>query len=137
MGTLPRLFARIEELFRYLTAHWPRLVEDTGAANRSRLPMHPTWVHLREHFARITPATPLLDEDTAQLLRGARYSGKSRVLRRLALGVVKSLEVEDAFPTSGALLSLCRWVERVADAESRRLQARCAMHQDRYGHVPP
>jgi len=31
---------------------------------------------------------------------------------------------------------LRRWVERVADAEERRLAARCAHYQERFGHVP-
>jgi len=135
IGTLPRFFARVHELFLYLTAHWLRLVEDKGATNRSRWPMHPTWADLREHFAHAAAMSPL-DEDKARLVRGARYSGKSRVLRRLALGVVKSLEVEDASPTSAALLALRRWVEKVADAEERRLAARCAHHHDRVGYVP-
>jgi len=140
IGTLPRFFARMNDLFLYLTAHWLRLVEDNGAANRSRLPTHPTWAQLREQFARVaaTAATPVpLDEDQWHLVRGARYSGKSRILRRLALGVVKSLEVADTSPTSAALLTLRRWVEQVAQGEEQRLAARCAAHQARLGYVPP
>ncbi len=138
IGTLPRFFARMNDLFEYLTLHWLRLVEDNGSANRSRWPMHPTWWQLREHFASVTRVTTTYppDEDTRRLVRGARYSGKSRILRRLALGVVKSLEVEDASPTSAALLTLQRWVERVAEAESQRLAARCAYHQDKLGRIP-
>jgi hypothetical protein len=125
----------MHELFLYLTQHWLRLVEDTGSANRSRLPMHPTWTQLREQFAMLAGLAPL-ENDARQLVRGARYSGKSRILRRLALGVVKSLEVEDASPTSAALLTLQRWVERVAEAESQRAAARCRYHEERAGHVP-
>jgi len=135
IGTLPRFFARMGELFEYLTGHWLRLVEDNGSANRSRWPMHPTWAQLREQFATIAGPPPL-DEDTRRLVRGARYSGRGRVLRRLALGVLKSLEVEDASPTSAALLMLRRWVETVAERESDRLAARCASHQRRLGRVP-
>jgi hypothetical protein len=135
IGTLPRFFARMSELFLYLTRHWLRLVEDDGSANRSRLPMHPTWVQLRNHFARLARPDPL-DEDARQLVRGARYSGKSRILRRLALGVVKSLEVEDASPTSAALLTVQRWVARVAEAESQQAAMRCRYHEQRFGHVP-
>jgi hypothetical protein len=36
IGTLPRLFVRMEELFLHLTRHWLRLVEESGDANRSR-----------------------------------------------------------------------------------------------------
>src|SRR5262249_12205347 len=82
IGTLPRFFARMDELFGYLTAHWLRLVKDTGAANRSRLPMHPTWMQLRRHFALLLATAPPLDEDKHRLVRGARYNGKGRVLRR-------------------------------------------------------
>jgi hypothetical protein len=135
IGTLPRFFTRMNELFLYLTQHWLRLVEDTGAANRSRWPMHPTWQQLRAAFSQ-SAQTPPPDEDAWRLVRGARYSGRSRILRRLALGVVKSLEVEDASPTSAALLALRRWVERVAEAESQRAAARCAYHQERLGYVP-
>ena len=50
IGTLPRFFARMEELFLHLTRHWLRLVEESEDANRSRWPMHPTWQQLREAF---------------------------------------------------------------------------------------
>src|SRR5262249_33478356 len=40
IGTLPRFFARMHELFLHLTQHWLRLVVESGAANRSRWPMH-------------------------------------------------------------------------------------------------
>jgi hypothetical protein len=76
--------------------------------------MDPTWVALREQFAQLVATVPL-DEDTGALVRGARYSGKNRILRRLALGVIKSLEVVDASPTSAALLILQRWVERTVE----------------------
>jgi hypothetical protein len=135
IATLPRFFARMGELFSYLTAHWLRLVQDNGSANRSRWPLHPTWASLREHVASLSTPPPL-DEDLRRLVRGARYSGKSRILRRLALGVVKSLEVEDASPVSAALLLLRRWVEQVADREAERLAARCASQQERFGSVP-
>jgi hypothetical protein len=101
IGTLPRFFARMNELVRYLTQHWLRLVEDSGSANRSRWPTHPTWLALREHFAVAAQALPL-DEDQRRLVRGSRYSGKNRLLRRMAFGVVKSLEMEDASPTSAS-----------------------------------
>ena len=50
IGTLPRFFARMNELVLFLTQHWLRLVEDNGSANRSRWPTHPTWIALREQF---------------------------------------------------------------------------------------
>jgi hypothetical protein len=43
IGTLPRFFARMGELFLHLTRHWPRLVEESDDANRARWPMNSTW----------------------------------------------------------------------------------------------
>jgi hypothetical protein len=135
IGTLPRFFARMNELFLILTQHWLRLVEDNGSANRSRWPTHPTWLALRAQFAAVAQAQPL-DDDQRRLVRGARYSGKNRILRRLALGVVKSLEVEDASPVSAALLTLQRWTEQVVEREVDRITAKCQRYQERQGHVP-
>jgi hypothetical protein len=135
IGTLPRFFARMNELMLFLTQHWLRLVEDKGSANRSRWPTHPTWIALRDQFVSVTQALPL-DEDQRQLVRGSRYSGKNRILRRLALGVVKSLEVEDASPTSAALMMLQRWMEKVVEKEVARTTAKCQRYQERQGYVP-
>jgi hypothetical protein len=135
IGTLPRFFARMNELVLYLTQHWLRLVEDNDSANRSRWPTHPTWIALREQFAAVAQARPL-DGDQRRLVRGSRYSGKNRILRRLALGVVKSLEVEDASPTSAALMTLRRWMEKVVEKEVARIAAKCQHYQDGQGYVP-
>ncbi len=69
-------------------------------------------------------------------MRGARYTGKSRILRRMLLGVVNSLEVEDAAPAPAALAALAEWVERAAEKEAGRAAARRARYEARYGHVP-
>jgi len=135
IGTLPRFFARMNELVLFLTQHWLRLVKDNGSANRSRWPTHPTWLALREQFASVAQAQSL-DDDERRLVRGSRYSGKNRILRRLALGVVKSLEVEDASPTSAALLMLQRWMEKVVEKEVARISAKCQRYQERQGSVP-
>ncbi|HEV8193266.1 MAG TPA: hypothetical protein VGP82_17520, partial [Ktedonobacterales bacterium] len=83
--------------------HWLRFVEDNDTANRSRWPLHPTWATLRDALPRLAQeqAQPL-DDDKRTVVRGARYNGKARMLRRLQLGVVSSLEVEDASSTSAA-----------------------------------
>jgi hypothetical protein len=52
IGTLPRFFAGMEELFLHLTRQWLRLVEESYDGNRSRWPMHPTWQQLREAAER-------------------------------------------------------------------------------------
>jgi hypothetical protein len=126
IGTLPRFFARMGEVFSYLTLHWLRFVEDNGTANRSRWPLHPTWATLQAAFARLAQeqAVPL-DEDQRALVRGSRYNGKARLLRRMQLGVLSSLEIEDASPVSASLLALQRWVERIAEREMARITAKC------------
>jgi hypothetical protein len=135
IGTLPRFFARMNELIFFLTQHWLRLVEDNGSANRSRWPTHPTWLAVREQFGAIAQAQPL-DEDQRLLVRGARYSGKNRLLRRMALGVVKSLEVEDASPASASLMTLQRWMEKVVEKDVARITTKCQRYQERQGYVP-
>ncbi len=124
IGTLPRFFARMGEIMTYLMTHWLRFVEDNGTANRSRWPLHPTWATLREAFPLLAQeqAQPL-DTDKRTLVRGARYIGKARILRRLQLGVVSSLEVEDASPTSAALQGLQRWVVLIAEREMDKIAA--------------
>jgi len=135
IGTLPRFYARMNELVLFLTQHWLRLVENNGSANRSRWPTHPTWTALREQFAGVAQSQAL-DEDQRQLVRGSRYSGKNRILRRLTLGVVKSLEVEDASPTSAALMTLQRWMEKVVEKEVMRITTKCQHYQEWQGYIP-
>jgi AcrR family transcriptional regulator len=129
IGMLPRFFARKEELFLHLTRHWLRLVEESDDANRSRWPMHPTWQQLREAFGTLA-GVPALDDEKRRLARGARYRGRMRLLRRMEAGVIRSLEVEDASPTSTALMTLQRWVERVAEKEVERITVKCRRYQE-------
>ncbi len=129
IGTLPRFFARMGELFLHLTQHWLRLVEGSEDANRSRWPMHPTWQQLREAFGTLASVPPL-DDEKRQLVRGARYRGRMRLLRRMEAGVIRSLEVEDASPTSTALMMLQRWMERIAEKEVERITAKCRRYQE-------
>jgi hypothetical protein len=101
----PRFFARMKELFLRLTRHWLRLVEESADATRSRWPAHPTWRHLREAFGSLAGVPPL-DDEKRTLVRGARYRGRVRLLRRMEAGLIRSLEVEDASPTSATLMTL-------------------------------
>jgi hypothetical protein len=64
------------------------------------------------------------------LVRGVRHSGTNRILRRLAQGMVKSLEMEDASPTSAALLTLQRRMEKVVEKEVARITAKCRRYQE-------
>src|SRR5262245_19858730 len=70
-----------------------RLVEESEGANCSCWPMHPTWQQLREAFGQLTGVPPL-DDEKRTFVRGARYRGRMRILRRLKAGVIRSLEVE-------------------------------------------
>src|SRR5215471_14769006 len=135
IGTLPRFFAHMEELFLHLTRHWLRLVEESEDANRSRWPMHPTWQQLREAFGALAGVPPL-DNEKRTLVRGARYRGRMRLLRRMEAGVIRSLEVEDASPTSTALMTLQRWMERIAEKEVGRITAKCRRYQEQGKQVP-
>jgi hypothetical protein len=136
LGTLPRFFRYQDALWRYLTTHWLRLVTDVGTTNRARWPLHPIWSELRNGFGRVAQVAPL-SQDAEQVVRGARYSGKSRILRRMLLGVTSSLEVEDAAPAVAALAELGRWSKRIATREAERAAARRARYAERYGSVPP
>jgi hypothetical protein len=135
IGTLPRFFARMEELFLHLTRHGLRLVEESEDANRSRCPMHPTWQQLRKAFGQLVGVPPL-DDEKRRLVRGARYRGRVRVLRRMEAGVIRSLEVEDASSTSTALMTLQRWMERIAEKEIERITAKCQRYQEQGKVVP-
>lgn len=111
IGSLPRLFAHMDPLWKYLTTHTLRLVEPSTSANQSQWPINLTWAMLRDTFADEAQCEPLAD-DQRELVRGMRFEGKSSLLHRMLLGVVASLEVEDASPTSAALATLSTRVER-------------------------
>jgi hypothetical protein len=137
MGTLPRFFARMGEVMTCLMTHWLRFVEDNGTANRSRWPLHPTWAILRDAFPRLAQQQALpLDDDGRAVVRSARCSGKARILRRLQLGVLSSLEIEDASPTSAALHALQRRVVIIAEREMDKIAAKCARYESQGQPIP-
>ena len=137
IGTLPRFVARMGEIMTYLMTYWLRFVEDDGTANRSRWPMRPTWATLRDAYPKLAQEQALpLEEDKRAVVRGARYTGKARILRRLQLGIVSSLEVEDASPTSAALAALQRWVEVIAEREMDKIAAKCARYESQGKPIP-
>jgi hypothetical protein len=59
-----------------------------------------------------------------------------RLLRRMEAGGIRSLEVEDASPTSTALMTLQRWMERIAEKEVARIAAKCRRYQEKGKEVP-
>jgi hypothetical protein len=135
IGTLPRFFAHQTALWQHLTQHWLRLVVPDDQTNRSRWPMDPVWLVLHEQYGPLANAEPL-DETSQMIVRGARYTGKSRLLRRMLLGVIDSLEVEDAAPAAASLAALQCWVERIAAKEEARANARRERYRKRHGTVP-
>lgn len=74
--------------------------------------------------------------DGRELVRGSRYSGRRRILRRMELGLVKSLEVEDASPVSAALAELERWSAQLLEKEGERARARRSYYIGKQGRVP-
>ncbi len=136
MGTLPRFFAHMSDVWRHLTQHWLRLAVDDGTARRSRWPTDPTWRVIQDTFGPLA-AVPPLDDDGRLVVRGMRYTGRNRVLRRLELGVVKSLEVEDSSALSAALATLEASAERLVAKETERAERRRAAALRTYGYVPP
>jgi len=135
IGTLPRFFTHQTALWQHLTQHWLRLVLPAGQSNRSRWPLDPTWTLLSSDYAQVANIAPL--DSTAQaIVRGARYMGRSRLLRRMLLGVVDSLEVEDAAPASASLRALHRWIEQVAAKEAERAHLRRERYMAKHGCVP-
>ncbi len=136
VGTLPRFFAHMSDVWRHLTQHWLRLAVDDGTARRSRWPTDATWQVIQETFALLA-AVPPLDEDGRLVVRGTRYTGRNRVLRRLELGLAKSLEVEDSSAFSAALATLQASAERLVAKESERAERRRAAALAKYGYVPP
>ena len=133
LATFPKLFAHADAFFQHLTAHWLRLTTPGRGKVRSRWPTDPTWEALRRDFARLADAPPL-DEEGRELVRAHRYEGRQRLLRRMTLGVVKALEVQDASVASASLRQLG---ELVATKEEKRLEARKAAALEREGAVPP
>jgi hypothetical protein len=133
LATFPKLFAHREALFQHLTAHWLRLTTPGKGKVRSRWPTDPTWEALRRDFRRLAGVPPL-DAEGLELVRAHRYEGRQRLLRRMALGVIKALEVQDASVASASLRQLA---EVIAVKEAERLDMRKAASLGREGVVPP
>jgi hypothetical protein len=133
LGTFPKLFLHRDALFEHLTAHWLRLTTPARGTVRSRWPTDPTWETLRRDFGRLAGVPPL-NAKGQELVRAHHYEGRQRLLRRMALGVVKALEVQDASVASASLRALA---ELVARKEAERLEVRRAIARARDGTVPP
>jgi hypothetical protein len=132
VGTLPKLFAHLDAIFQHLSYHWLRLVTPSATQVRARWSLDSTWALLRTEFARLSSAPPLTP-DALAVVRGARYRGRARLLRKMANGLLNSLEVEDTSVASASLtaiqLQASKWedaMRRRAEKEAQRLAARRA-----------
>jgi|GEM_PF-484750 len=132
VGTLPKLFAHLDAIFQHLSYHWLRLVTPSATQVRARWPLDPTWALLRKEFGRLSSVPPL-PPDALAVVRGARYRGRARLLRKMANGLLNSLEVEDTSVASASLtaiqLQVAKWedaMRRRAEKEAQRLFARRA-----------
>jgi hypothetical protein len=123
VGSLPRLFAHLDAMYQHLSYHWLRLVVPASSSVRSRWPLDPTWALLRSEFGRVAGVAPL-PPDALAVVRGARYAGRSRLLNRMAAGVLASLDVADAEIAHTALWRLREVMERRAEREAERLARR-------------
>jgi hypothetical protein len=135
LGTLPRFFAHQAALWQHLTTHTLRLTIPNDHQNRARWPLHPAWSTLQREYVAVASLEPL-DDEARKVVRGARYEGKRRLLGRMLLGVISSLEVEDAAPMSAALAALSAWIDKAARLEAERAEARKARYAEKYGYVP-
>ncbi len=55
---------------------------------------------------------------------------------RMEAGVIRSLEVEDASPTTAALMTLQRWMDRIAEKEVERITVKCRRYQKQNKPIP-
>jgi hypothetical protein len=133
LATFPKLVEHQETLFQHLTEHWLRLTTPGRGKIPSRWPTDPTWEALRRNFGRLAGVPPL-DAQGVELVRAFRYEGRQRLLQRMALGVIKALEVQDASVASASLRQL---VELIAVKEAEHLEKRKAMSRKQEGMVPP
>jgi len=132
VGTLPKLYAHLDGIFQHLSYHWLRLVMPSDTQVRARWPLDPTWALLRKEFGQLAAAPPLPPGALA-VVRGARYRGRARLLRKMANGLLNSLEVEDTSVASASLTAIqlqeAKWeqaMRRRAEKEAERLNVRRA-----------
>lgn len=110
-------------LWQYLTKRWLRLTIPTSDPNRGRWPEHPTWAALRDGFAPFALREAELSERGLNLIRAARYTGYRRLLDRMSVGVLTTLEAMDTDP-GAALASYVAYLARIAGRIKRQQKRR-------------
>ncbi len=120
-------------LWQYLTRRWLRLAIPTEDPNRGRWPEHPTWAALREGFAPLALREAELPEQRLELVRATRYTGYRRLLDRMAVGVLTTMEAMDTDP-GAAVVSYMSYLSRIAgrikrQQNKRTAASRCKEHE--------
>jgi len=113
------------QLWQYLTRRWLRLTIPAADPNRGRWPEHPTWAALRDGFASIALRDAPLPERGLELVHAARYTGYRRLLNRMAVGILTTLEGMDTDP-GAALVSYVAYLNRIAGRIKRQQKRRAA-----------
>jgi hypothetical protein len=127
IGTVRKVLHWAGQVWLYLTTRWLRLVEPNGDTNRARWPVHPTWALLRESMAAATSRTPL-PEHKLQLVRAERHTGYKRLLDRMAVGVLTTVDLYESDP--GAVVgSWLAYMHRLAQAIRRKQESHLAAWQ--------
>jgi len=134
VGTIRKALRWAEQLWRYLTTRWLRLVVPSGDANRARWPTHPTWRVLQAGFmGAFAPGgsendeeaaghgDPPTDEARLRLVRAHRHSGYARLVTRMGLGIASTAE---AMLHTDPASVLPAYLDNV-----RRIARRAAEHQ--------
>jgi hypothetical protein len=123
VGTLPKLFIHLDAIFQHRSYHWLRRVTPSATQVRARWPLDPTWTNLRTEFGKLSSA-PHLPPDALAVVRGARYRGRAWLLRKMANGLLNSLEVEDTSVASASLTSIqlqaAKWRAPCDDGQRRK-----------------
>lgn len=100
-------------IWHYLTRRWLRLVVPTSDPNRGRWPEHPSWAALRTSFAPFAMRGQPTPVEKLELVRAKRYTGYQRLLDRMAVGVVTTLEAMDTDPGAASVAYL-KYMHRLA-----------------------
>jgi hypothetical protein len=122
IGSVRKALYWAHKVWEYLTRHWLKWVKPVEDTNHARWPVRATWILLQASFTPVLQEAPL-PEDQAQLVRAQRHSGYARVIHRLAVGIMTTLEVMDTDPAWAGVAWL-KEVQRIARLAGKRLDKR-------------
>jgi hypothetical protein len=122
IGSVRKALYWAGKVWEYLTTHWLKWVKPVEDTNHARWPVRATWIMLQESFAPVMAEEPMAEEQ-AQLVRAQRHSGYARVIHRLAVGIVTTLNVMDTDPAWAGVAWL-KEVHRIAQLAGQKLEKR-------------